>query len=87
MNYGQWFRIDGLDARWLERSPANKPARCDRRWNHKVEAQEPRLQLNDGQGPQRARAKGNQPSYLCMSCAADELGLRPPTNPNQGELW
>jgi hypothetical protein len=87
--FNRWFQLNKCDARWLESSPIDRVARCDRQFRHVVQPYEPRLQINDGRGPKRVRARrvNLSPSYLCVSCAASEFGLRPPTNPNQGELW
>lgn len=87
IEFDRWFSVDGLDARWLNGSPAGRKARCDRSWQHLVEPDEPRLQINDGKGPKRSRGHGNRASFVCWSCASAEFGLKPPPRIDQQELW
>ena len=72
--------------KWLPKSPVNKRARCDRDWNHIVQADMPRLQVYDMRGPDRVKGNKSKSSYLCTWCAYDEYGTRPPVFPEQMEM-
>jgi len=89
MDWNKRFRTYGVDMRWSEKSPVNKVARCDRTWSHIVQADSPRLQVDNGQGPERKRGHGKLHQYLCVACALAMYGQRPPSpmDDNQGELF
>ena len=79
LQYGKWFRAKGTDLRWLEKSPVGRAARCDRRWSHVVPPGAPRLQADTQAGPLRKRGKGKRHEYLCVECAFEVFGVRPPS--------
>lgn len=77
--WSSWFRVDGVDLRWLRQSPSARTSRCDRRWSHVVAADRPRLQADTGAGPVRKRGKGKAHEYLCAACALEVYGVKPPS--------
>jgi len=79
MKWRDWFRVEGLDMRWLPKSPVDKVARCDRDRMHVVGPDTPRLQVDNGEGPKRKRGHGKQHEYLCQACALRVYGQRPPS--------
>ena len=87
--YGRWFKVGGTDVRWLEKSPTNRTARCDRFFNHIVQAEDPRFMVDNGMGPTRVRGKKKRNEYLCRSCADRYYDSQPPSmlKKNQGELF
>ena len=89
MKWGEWFKVNGQDARWLARSPVNKVARCEAVWSHVVQPAEPRFVIDTGAGPVRKRGHSKRHEYLCMACAWSGYQTKPPTdvNENQGELF
>lgn len=89
IKFGTWFRCKATDMKWLEESPANRVARCDRKWNHIVPSEAPRLLVDSGKGPKRKRGRGKQHEYLCAACALLVYGLAPPSSldDNQEKLF
>ena len=89
MKWDRWFKLNGLDMKWIARSSVNRVARCDKAFQHVVQAAEPRLVVDNGEGPVRAKGHGKKNEYLCMSCAWSWYQTKPPTdvNENQGELF
>lgn len=87
--WNSWFKVSGIDMRWLPRSPANRMARCDRVFNHLVEPDEPRLQVDSDEGPIRKRGKGKRHEYLCQRCAFTAYELQVPSlmDESQQELF
>ena len=79
VGYNEWFRVGGVDLRWLPKSPPDSAARCDRKWNHIVPAGAPRLQADTQTGPLRRRGKGKRHEYLCVQCAYEVFSIRPPS--------
>lgn len=78
MKWNSWFRHKKTDMRWLAKSPANRVSRCDRRYTHVVQPHEARLMVDTDEGPVRKKGKGKRHEYLCMACAFNDYGLRPP---------
>ena len=78
MKYGEWFRVKGQDAKWFATSPINRQARCDKKWNHIVPPEAPRLLVDSGQGPIRKRGRGKQNEWLCAPCAKLWYDTEPP---------
>jgi hypothetical protein len=89
VKFGEWFKVEGTDMRWLKRSPANRTSRCDRNWSHVVTSEKPRLQVDNGEGPSRARGHGKQHEYLCSECAGTFYEQWPPSEmeENQGSMF
>ena len=85
MPFGTWFRLKGHDAKWLEKSPANRTSRCDNAWQHVVAATEPRLVVDTGRGPTRKRGKGKKHEYLCVGCAFALYEAQPPPRQVDGQ--
>ena len=87
--YGRWFRVGKTDVRWLEKSPVGRTARCDRFFNHVVQAEDPRFVVDSGAGPTRVRGKKKRNEYLCRACADRFYDSQPPSmlRENQGELF
>lgn len=79
VEFGQWFRVKGVDMQWLVKSPVGRVAHCDRQWAHMVEADEPRLMVDTGEGPVRRRGRKKQNEYLCAGCAAYFYATAPPS--------
>lgn len=89
MRYGEWFRVAGHDLKWFPQSPINRMARCDKKWNHIVKPEAPRLLVDSGQGPIRKRGKGKRNEWLCAACAKLWFGVEPPSlmDENQEKLF
>ena len=85
MKWKEWFKTDGVDMRWLARSPVDKTARCDRSFQHVVTAGQPRLVVDSKQGPDRKRGHGRRVEYLCEACALSGYGVRAPTEVNESQ--
>jgi len=77
--YGRWFKVGKTDVRWIEKSPVGHTARCDRFFNHVVQAEDPRFVVDSGAGPQRARGKKKRNEYLCRACADRFYDSQPPS--------
>ncbi len=89
VEFGAWFRTKKTDMRWLPKSPTDRTSRCDAVWSHVVPPGVPRLQVDSMGGPVRKRGKGKRHEYLCVQCAMERYGVKPPTPvyDNQGELF
>jgi hypothetical protein len=76
--YGEWFDHQGTQMRWISGSSGTTPQRCDRVWNHIVQPDEPRLCVDNGDGPPRKRGHGKQHEYICRHCAYRDEGHQLP---------
>ena len=65
---------------WLERSPINRGASCDRCGDW-VRADERRLRVDNKEGPNRKAGHGKRHQYMCVKCARNV-----PTDGGQMEL-
>lgn len=79
MKWNTWFRAEGMDMRWMSKSPIGKVARCDNNRMHVVGPDSPRLQVDNGMGPDRKRGHGKRHEYLCQDCAWRFYQTKPPS--------
>ena len=70
-----WFKVGGIEARWWQGSPVDKWARCDA-CKREVAPYHWRLMVDDGLGPERARAHGKRNRWLCDDCGDDWITLK-----------
>ena len=87
MTWGEWFRGKGTDMKWLAESPTGVVSRCDRHWGHVVSATSPRLMVDSSQGPLRKRGRGKRHEYVCVACALQYFGVKPPPLDNQERMF
>ena len=89
VEYGRWFKIGKTDVRWLDKSPVGRTARCDRSFNHVVQAADPRFVVDSGVGPTRVKGRKKRNEYLCRACAKQFFDSVPPSmlEENQGNLF
>ena len=89
MAKAKWFQYQAQNGhsywvKWLPKSPINRAAICDR-CKRKVARAEPRLCIDNDEGPERKRGKGKHHQYICADCGKDV-----PNNPNDNQqqgLW
>ncbi len=77
-----WFKIGGIEARWWQGSPRDKWARCDV-GGEDVAPHQWRLMVDNGLGPQRARAHGKRNQWMCEAHGdqwIDEQSKKPGTS-------
>ncbi len=67
---------------WLDKSPVNKRAWCDR-CRRPVGVKEKRLRIDNDRGRSRKRGKGKNHEYICTDCARNV----PDPERDQGELF